>query len=85
MEEKVYIASVFNNNEMQLFYQGNISLLVRCRKQIVGKGKMNILIEHSALILFSSWLFFSVPTKMFIVVNTFQVHPFSFCCWLLLS
>jgi len=37
--EKVYIASVFNNNEMQLFYQGNMSLPVRCRKQIVGKDK----------------------------------------------
>lgn len=59
------------NNEVQVFYQGNISLLVRCRKQIAGERKLNILIEHPALILFYSWLFFSVPTKMFIL---------TYCC-----
>lgn len=38
---------------------------VTCKKWIVGKGKINNLIEHSALILSYSRLFFSVPTKVF--------------------
>lgn len=70
----VYIVSVFNNHEMQLFYHDNISLLVRCRKQIVGKGRINILIEHSALILFYSWLFSSIPTKMSILHLLLLIH-----------
>lgn len=38
---------------------------VTCEKWIVGKGKISILIEHSALILFYSLLLSSVLTIMF--------------------
>lgn len=47
---------------------------VTCKKWIVGKGKINILIEHLALILFYTWLFFFVLTKMFYFHLLLLIH-----------
>lgn len=64
--------------------RGNISLLVMCRKHAL---RISISDEHSALILFYSWIFFFVPIKMFFLhlflFISFEYIPSSFlsdCC-----